>query len=482
MTQGSLLAKLVDPLNKINSEFLYYKENDYKNIIDLLSIICKSIEVCENIRFNRIEVISDEEKLNKLKRNIDIEDTRLMKVICYFNLLNEKGENIKQENGEDFIADFKFFIPKLLDGNKFILKGVEYTPLIQVIDYKPVINKDRITIKTTINKLIITTRKLRNIVRNYEVNLFSKIVPLLHIIFSMRNPLELITEKFKGKFEITDKKKYNNPLKSIKVGNQFINIDLDLELRENSHAKYLALMLSNSKKIKSVDLFKTSDYFIKQLGSKFTTNTNTYEDKGRKILYSLNRILDDISKRFLDTDNLIDLILSEIERQENYNDSQMNLFNKRIRFSEWVLYPLSQRLSDNLYIYLNSNHKNENKLKNVFKIDPYIVINYLLKSELCRYDDQTNSLDIISRTKGTFLGGSISGMTNNVPAGLRMIDETYIGRIDVISSPTGDGCGLTFQLTPMNSNIVSEKGTFQEREIDVEKFNKFTEKLTEKGN
>ena len=41
MTQGSLLAKLVDPINKINSEFLYYKENDYKNIIDLLSIICK---------------------------------------------------------------------------------------------------------------------------------------------------------------------------------------------------------------------------------------------------------------------------------------------------------------------------------------------------------------------------------------------------------------------------------------------------------
>jgi len=454
MTQSRFLSMLYDPLNRFNKKIIDYKENDYNSISPIIKIMCKSLEVCDNIEFNRLEMITDEEEIFKRKQTIELENSRLMEAKCVFNIKDEKGDYIiNDKTKEKEEIGFSFLLPKLLEGSKFLISDVKYYPMIQIIDFKPIFKKDRMILKTLINKMTINFKKTREKPSNIEVDLYTKKVPLIYILFSMEEPIDVLRKMF-SHFEFSDEMIDET---SIKIGSRFLHI-YDEDKNEEYKQFYMAIIKNT--KIKSFDSFLNKTYFIKNLGSKFTSNTNTIESKGQKILYSLFRILDPITQVHLDCNNLVDLILREIKTYTTYNDTQMNLLNKRIRLSEYILFPLIRRLSDNLYMYLNNPYKNDNKLRNIFKINKDIVIDYLKTSELTRYDDSCNSLDVIQKTKATFVG-SVGGLSQEIPASLRMLDESYLNRIDLITSPTGDSAGLTVMLSVTNKNLFNDLGVFQ---------------------
>lgn len=126
----------------------------------------------------------------------------------------------------------------------------------------------------------------------------------------------------------------------------------------------------------------------------------------------------------------------------------MDLSFKRLRLREYLIYPLLTRLSDGVYRLLNKKNPSLNDINSIFKIPKGFLINYLVKSETIQYVNAVNTYDLFSvALKGTLSGPQSPFQGNSDNMKLRSIHPSYLGRLDLISTSTGDP-GVSFTLVP----------------------------------
>lgn len=497
MTQSDFLMNIIDKKNLINENTLNFKEKDYAKIIDILSIICKSIEIIPEIVFEKIELLDDEYENEKMIRTIPIENSRVVKLRIHFKLVDENGNILHSEkNGEELRPTIDLLIPRLINGS-FILSDVTYYAMLQILDYKSLVKENKSLVKTLINKMEISIKKNRKKQNRVEADIFNrKEVPVWLILFSTINPIEAIERVFKIKditigeinddidgIDLEDEEmiivqdkyiKLNGVLKSIKDNKDYsFSMSIMLEalkefLNNKISSKFIDKYALNSK---SDDFLKNNEIFIEMLGSYYSSNTNKFLSKGMNVVHSLNRFLDDISKSYMGVDNLLDMFMNELERINKHNialknndqeaiENNManNLLNKRVRMSEYIIFAFTKKLSDNMHIVLNSNYKDNiriNKIENIFKINKNIIIKSLMTNNLVRYNDQSNQMTAIASTKASFI---TSESSKNIPDSLKSVPSSGLGRIDLITTPTGSSVGLTFNLSATNPKLIDEKG------------------------
>lgn len=509
MKQSDFLMNIIDEKNLINENTLNFKEKDYAKIIDILSIICKSIEIIPEIVFERIELLDDEYENDKMMRNIPIENSRLIKLRIHFRLIDEDGNSvIDEKTKKELKPTIDLLIPRLID-DSFLIYDVTYYPMLQILDYKSLVKDNTVTIKTLINKMRMEIKKSRKKVYRVELELFKrKDMPLWLVLFSLYSPLEAM----KRVFRTNDIKVVDNidnrtiddlAVTEIMIGNKILQIEhsdsnnkdcfvpIDHLINKDDNKKYefsIRVMLDSLKEFfydknaskfinKYVDekdhedLFISSDEFIEFLGSYYSTNVNKQLTKGKNVCHSLNRFLDDISKSYMEVEDMLDMYIKEIEKINEHNiaiensdektiefNMANNLLNKRVRMSEYIIFPFTKKLSENMHSILNGNSKDNiriNKIQNIFKIDKNIIIKYLLTNNLVRYNDQSNQMSAIASTKASFV---TSESTENISDTLRNIHRTAIGRIDTVTTSTGDSTGLTFNLSATNKNLFDSTG------------------------
>lgn len=502
MTQSDFLMNIKDKKNIINENTLNFKEKDYSRILDILTIICKSIEIIPEIVFEKIELLDDEYENEKMIRTISIENSRVIKIRIHFKLVNEDGSIIcDDKTNEELRPTIDLLIPRLIDGS-FILFDVTYYAMLQILDYKSLVKENMVTIKTLINKMRMEIKKSRKKQSRVELELFRrKDMPLWLVLFSMYKPMEALMRVFRtkeifvyyndGSIELDDS--------CIEIGNKILRvggaidsnkgIDTLINTKENRDYSFsISIMFESLKEFisdKNVNkfilkyatetdieaFFSTSEPFVEILGSYYSTNTNKFLTKGSNVVHSLNRFLDDISKGYMEVEDMLDMFVKELERINNHNkaletndqetiENNManNLLNKRVRLSEYIIFPFTKKLSDNMHSILNGNSKDNiriNKIQNIFKIDKNIIIKYLLTNNLIRYNDQSNLMSAIANTKASFI---TSETNNNISNNLRSVPATGIGRIDLITTPTGQSVGLTVNLSATRKDLIDEKG------------------------
>lgn len=497
MTQSDFLMNIVDKKNLINENTLNFKEKDYAKIIDILSIICKSIEVIPEIVFERIELLDDEYENEKMIRTIPIENSRVIKIRIHFKLVDENRNIIVDEKtGKELRPTIDLLIPRLINGS-FILSDVTYYAMLQILDYKSLVKENKSLVKTLINKMEIEIKKNRKKQNRVEIDVFNrKEVPMWLVLFSILDPIEAMKSVFKiedirigslndGSVDedledeeliiIQDKYiKLNGVLESIKRNEEYsFSISIMLEalkefLNNKVSSKFLDKYISNTD---AEELMRSNEIFIEMLGSYYSSNSNKFLAKGMNVVHSLNRFLDDISKSYMGVENLLDMFMNELERINKHNialknndqeaiENNManNLLNKRVRMSEYIIFSFTKKLSDNMHIVLNSNTKDDirmNKIQNIFKINKNIIIKSLLTNNLVRYNDQSNQMSAIASTKASFIASESS---KNIPDSLKSVPASGLGRIDLITTPTGSSVGLTFNLSATNPKLVDEKG------------------------
>ena len=441
-------------ISELNISLAKFKENQINNFNSLLETICRSLEIIDEIKFIGLET----EPINDLnKKSISLEDTYAIRYRCNF-MINYKGEEEK--------ISFYFDFPKLID-NYFILKGNRYIPILQLINYQPIHicsnNSYKIIIKTLINKFIITitkskSEKARNR-GNITANLFMKninitiiLLALIHFSFDTNNPLKYLLDSFFDDYDILDSTSEEEATIDLKTKKIMIR-DKDLE---NNEYKQLIISTIKYSKIKYNDS-NDRNYIFKQIGKKFTSNTSKYYEKAESVLLTFNRILDDISIKNFEIDNIYDLIVKEIKLINNpVRLDHFSITNRKLIFNEVFIYPLIKRLSDNLYIYINSNHKNMNKLKNIFKISPSIVIDYLLTSEVIHYDNTVNNFSVLMKYKTNLL--PVNAITSE---DMKTVNKNYIGLVDLFSTSNNKKtAGVSSYLTPLNSKYIFDLDGF----------------------
>jgi DNA-directed RNA polymerase beta subunit len=454
------IRNISDALYKTNM-FVSYKQDtfNYNMLIKNIKNICQSLEKLTNVKLKDIEIKTK----NKIKPTI--EENHLYRITCKFEDLEEEGKEYK----------FSFLIPKLISGNYFVINGVRFNSVMELNNYRPVYKykknglNEKITVilKTFINRfqieLKLSTRKsISNVI------LFRKKVPLVLVLSAIYKNGKNLLDKLFGENQWEYIEKDDNR----KEDDYYIIND-----KSNNHALYIKKnlikewhlvilnTLHNMRRVNLHDFLYDDQYILKMLGKLYTTNTNTYESKGRVIVSSINRSLDNNTKNYLKVDHMGDLFLEIIKegierRHDNIEFKSNFITEKRLSFIEIILFPLYKKLSDSLYTYLNNARSSKD---NIFKVQERIILDNI--HSVIQYDDSTNCLDILKKIKVSLAPTGIS--KEATPELLRKLNPSYIGFLDLFSSPNGKSAGLSTFVNPMSRVYIADNSVIKLNDLDI---------------
>lgn len=199
-----------------------------------------------------------------------------------------------------------------------------------------------------------------------------------------------------------------------------------------------------------------SPWFWVDTLSNFFSKNNDYMKKINKIktmLISLNRLMDETNRKILSinkedkesTLTIIRYIMANFDSLMNADSKDLD--DKRLRLFEYQLYPLRKYFSDQIYRVLNSQTHSKVILDRIFSnLNPMYVIKSTITSELLRYYNSTNDLNLYSAfLKYTFRGPQ--SLNKTVTMEQRDLHPSYAGRLSLIASSASDP-GMSGTLTP----------------------------------
>ena len=487
------LQSIVEEREPFNNRVIFFREDE--DIERMFSDVFKGLEVVSGVEFVSCSVenfkhvyeekktdLTDKEKLklenmtkwskgaNKSMNSpyplVNTKQSRLMSVKVRMRFSDDKATEEK---------DYEFYYPELIDGQYFYLSGNKFFPVYQLADaeyYQT--GRSSIVLKTTFMPISIRGLKtdftdsdetISYKARTLEVTIFKKNINAFIYFynkFGVNDTLKFFSldEHVEIVFESEDAlEKDLDTYYYFKInGNMTILVErLWFDGNPGVNSSIINTLVSSFRK-KHLDKsnFYDPEYWNRQLGKNFTTNSSKTLEKSQSITLSLERLLDNITKSYLRNDpneketvyHMLRTMMYQFEniiRIDNYD-----LANKRIRLNEYLLSPFIKRLSTSVYRMIGSKSPTVSKKKQLFSsIEPDFIVKQILSIDLVRYSNSVNTLDLFNH----FLKGSKSGPqsqntdSGSPSTGIRGIDNSYIGRLDVTSTSSNDP-GISFTVTP----------------------------------
>ena len=432
-------------------------------IIDYLIDVCKALETIPYIKFLGHDMITDESKF-KERNWKSIKDSRLSQIIFRFQI---------DYDNETCTMEMPIFVPKLLHNYYYILNGNKYYSIFQHVDSSTYNTKSACILKsllmpiilkleektiTDVNKVNYDTRFFILNQFKHKMNIFNYYFPIYGVegtlkYFGMSKNIQIVL--------------LDTELDEIKKDN-FIYFPINKEgllLRVNKehfdrYSYFRNVVSGVYNLLKKTDLSQIEDlnFWKVKLGEKFTTNKNLENilEKTNTVLLSFKRILDNRTRKNLkinekDKKDIYTLIRWMcIDFEKLIKKDNLSLYNKRLRLIEYQINSFNKKMSTNTYRILNSKQINMTRLKSIFKISPTIIINDLQVSELMRYNNAVNDMDIFTTAlKYSNRGPSACGEggKKTIPVSFRGIHLSHLGKVSLNSVSAGDP-GMTGHLTP----------------------------------
>ena len=472
-----------NPEQDFNEDLIFWRERD--DVAGYLEDVFAALEVVPGITFNGVTVERDESKFPTDLTFNDIEPSRLDLAQVHFRL--EMQDNVK-----DIVLSI--FLPKLVDRLFYQLNGSIYYPILQLVDRGTYVTKKTFTLKTLLMPLVFrrdTTATITDALTGtdhgelvYTLDLFRNKINVFRYFFASRGIAETLAffgidqeAEEPGMFIAerddamgVDPATYR--VHEIKGSSGLVVVASRAWIEEapHYHGALVATLVDALDGIqrKYIELSDEIDengkrpgiqYWKRRLGRHFTQNSNGYEEKAEKILISLERILDRRTKKNLAHVRVEDkedvyCILRWMMREYRtlVQIDGMDVRNKRIRVSEYLIHPLLLKFSESTYRLLNSKNLTFRGLVAVFK--PFIhdiddersrpQVNFLIKklvtNELLRYAGMVNSFDLITALRWTSRGPqSISDRSRtDISLRYRGHHPSYVGRIGLSAASAGD--------------------------------------------
>lgn len=462
---------------KFNEEFIFMKKKDINGVLEYIDDICRALELIEGVDFLGSELVTDEFEIMNLVKFQEISISRLNLIKMRFRIT---GTNETEDKSEELEVAILF--PKLVDEYYFIFNGSKYFPIYQLVDKDTYVigygESRSLALKTLLMPLFLySDKKTVKFVSNYEKNdisfsgrshslkLFSKKINFLYYYFAKYGLAGTI--KFFGlskaitfvntKLEDIDDEDDNEDLYYYSISSTLhIRIDIREINTEISLHKDFIISLASLFDIEKIRFSANSvEYWQKKLGGMFTKNINTQKEKSQKLLISFERILDSRTKTILNLGTNEKTIYGVVkwmieEFPTLIEKDNIDLKNKRLRLSEYILYPLITKFSDNAYRIFNNRSKvSFRDLKSIFNIKINIVTKRIITSELLRYDNAVNGFDLFTSVLKVSQKGpqSIISTRAEVPMRYRNIHPSYIGNISLTHSSANEP-GLNMCFTP----------------------------------
>lgn len=467
-----------NPEQEFNEDLVFWRERD--DAAGYLEDVFAALEVVPGITFNGVTVERDESKFPTDLTFNDIEPSRMDLAQVHFRL--EMQDNVK-----DIVLSI--FLPKLVDRLFYHLNGSIYYPILQLVDRGTYVTKKTFTLKTLLMPLVFRRDTNATITDSltgtehgelvYTLDLFRNKINVFRYFFASRGISDTLA--FLGVPQAVEGDEGYVPGMFIAEKDDALQMEAEHyrvhEIRGSSglavvasrewidqaphyHGALIATLVDALDGIqrKYIEQDEVAQW-KRRLGKHFTQNSNGYEEKAEKILISLERILDRRTKKNLahvrpeDKEDVY-CILRWMMREYRtlVQIDGMDVRNKRIRVSEYLIHPLLLKFSESTYRLLNSKNLTFRGLVAVFK--PFIhdvederarpQVNFLIKklvvNELLRYSNMVNSFDLITALRWTSRGPqSISDRSRtDVSLRYRGHHPSYVGRVGLSAASAGD--------------------------------------------
>ena len=455
---------------------LMKKEAD-KPLLEFVIDSWKSLQILEGIEFLGYEYTEkmSEFDINKLvfKREKGkpkskrfphkyMEDNRVGKLTVYLKLSTfetdfKTGKKIKR------VKEIKknMLIPIQDEDGFFFVKGKHYYLIMQLVEKSTYTTNNGTIFKSlmpfAMKRKIIDCEDMNGNVYDlpyYTIDLFKKEYPIMLVYASkgMNDAIQFALDAFPY-FVMEFTKTYDKEdSKHIYFG---ISSKLFLKVRKELFDEfvYIRSVVGGIMEICSnrltFDKLDDETIWIKKM-------SQSNLEKGKNLLSSLQRLLDETAKKLLRVDiyNKLDVLsvirwMSE-EFNENRAKDNMNLANKRLRCNEVISSLLTLEFSKKLnrIISLGSKATIENYIE-MFKFSPDLLIQRMHASGIFRYDETINDMDMFSFYKWTTKGPHSAGAKNKNSVGItyRGLHPSFIGYIDMTVCGNSDP-GTSGTLSP----------------------------------
>lgn len=442
------------------------------DLVNYIVDCCKSLEVLEYIKFVGYKHITDESKINtndyinaksrtKLKKNdptkyMYIRDSRYTELQLTFELTC---------GGESKTITKKLLIPVHDDNMFYTIKGNKYFLLYQVVDSSTYKTKSTTVLKSMI-PVCIRVKQYSYKSTNNDI-----ITAPIYTIDIFRKDMNIMLF-YLAKFGLSKTLKYFSVDKLLFFTNIndnddnfiYFSINTRLYIKVNKYFfnkyvyvksitfMFLTLMTNRI----SIENIIDKDFWINEIGSYGTDNKNIKYEKGKTTMVFFDRIIDSTTRKILklhkinksDTYSIVRWMVqnfTEIRKKDN-----MDLGNKRLRCNETIASFLTKIFSDRVNRVISMGSKATLKnVEEIFKFQGDLILTQMHNSNLLRYDDSINDLDVFGKLKITFKGPNSLGNNNdkNISIKYRGLDPSYLGRLDINVCGTSDP-GTSAILTP----------------------------------
>lgn len=473
----SIYARYQDdnPEGKFNERLVKWRsitDDPLQNLVDIFA----ALEVIPGVTFLGASISHDESTIPDDLLPHTVERSR-------YDLATAKFRLSAQEETKEI--EILVVIPKLLDGLFYQLNGGMFFPVLQLVDRGSYVTRHTVTLKTLLMPLVFR----RDTVRQFKDTSNAEHTLMVFTVDLFRNRVNVL-RYFLAKHGLVETIKFFAPNDELKVvigranlpeGNTYVSFPTGCAdtfvvadvawFNGNVHfhgglvATLVDVLGDATKKIIEDD---DRVQWVRRLGRIFTQNTNGYDEKTVRILRSLERILDRGTKRNLVHVTAVDktdvyAILRWMMREFRtlLSVDSMDVTNKRIRVSEYVMNPLLLLLSEGTYRLLNDRAPSLRRLESLF--NPFVykpgadtsrkkflfVVDKVGSNRLLRFSGAVNSYDLIPACRFTTRGPqSLADQSGGeVAVKFRGHHPSYVGRIGLSTAAAGDP-GMSGSLVP----------------------------------
>lgn len=374
----------------------YFKVNEERNIFIIREQ--EYSKILENVR----EILKPVEELGFTIAELDLREHKFSSGELNKTLRENLVIRLQKGNSE---VDLSMLIPKLVGHNYIIINGRKKIPQFQLIDTPIVTRGQTIKLRTNVATLTISEEKEAPFIQSTFLN---KKVSFALLMFSYFGPEEL-------------ERRYN--LSNLKPESDSL----------------INKLMSDLKMYETESEGMTQDNFILELGRNYSKFNS--KSKGEDIVYALDLVLktDIMSRKFFEKDNVIDEMISVIEKEE-LDDTLFT--NKRVRCFEYmILSKVSKAVFD---LCLSNRTTRQPK----FNVNSTQILSECNVSDIVQFDFSINPIEELTKLSRISLLGPGGFKRENVPAHLRDIYPSMMGRICPVDTPDRDNCGVLQDLLP----------------------------------
>jgi hypothetical protein len=477
-----------NPEQDFNEELINWREKDDAG--GYLEDVFRALEVVPGITFVDVSIEKDESRFPPELCYNDIEFSRLDLARVRFHL----------ELGEDSAdVTLSLFLPKLVDSMFYVLNGSLYYPILQLVDRGTYVTRKTLTLKTLLMPLVFrrdehaTLRDLgsgRDVTEAvFTLDLFRSKINVCKYLLASKGLFGAIdflvgAEGGEAPVRVCTREQAAEAVAADPPGTwrlhavagpsgvcvaaeaawaEALDLPADGSARRDAALYRCGVMATLAEALEGAPRRAVEEddaaQWRRRLGRHFTQNSNGFEEKADKILVSLERILDERTKKNLSQVPAADkadvyCILRWMMRDfaQLCRVDGMEVRNKRVRVSEYIIHPLLLKFSESTYRLLNSKSPSFKQLLGVFR--PFVhdpengrqrpqtgfLLKKLVTQELLRYVGMVNSFDLLTSLRWCSRGPQSQGERGRGEIALKYRGHhpSYVGRIGLSAASASD--------------------------------------------